>query len=117
MENTSSINRLTIIIDPISLWGIRTKTPGMTLYAYAKDSAGKSTCSAGCLANWLPLLATAAVTAGTGLDATLFATAQTSDGRAMVTYKGLPLYYYKGDKNPGDTNGNNIGGVWSVVKP
>ena len=35
----------------------------------------------------------------------------------MVTYKGLPLYYYKGDKNPGDTNGNNIGGVWSVVKP
>jgi predicted lipoprotein with Yx(FWY)xxD motif len=90
---------------------------GMTLYAYSKDTTGTSTCSAGCLANWQPLLATGAVTAGTGLDPTLFGTAQTTDGYAMVTYKGAPLYHFKTDVKPGDTNGNGVGGVWSVVKP
>ena len=66
---------------------------------------------------WPPLLATGAVTAGTGLDGTQFGTAQTTDGKMMVTYKGAPLYYYTNDTKPSDTNGNNVGGVWSVVAP
>lgn len=90
---------------------------GMTLYKYANDTSGTSTCSAACLANWPPLLATSAVTAGTGLASTDFSTAMTTDGRTMVTYKGSPLYYFKNDVNPGDTKGNGTGGVWSVVAP
>jgi predicted lipoprotein with Yx(FWY)xxD motif len=29
----------------------------------------------------------------------------------------MPLYYFSGDMNPGDTNGNGIAGKWSVVTP
>ena len=88
---------------------------GMTLYEYAKDTANTSTCDAACLANWPPLLAGGTVTAGTGLNSSDFGTTQTTDGRTMVTYRGFPLYYFKGDQNPGDMKGYGVGGLWSVV--
>jgi predicted lipoprotein with Yx(FWY)xxD motif len=34
-----------------------------------------------------------------------------------MTYKGLPLYFYEDDADSGDVNGDNVGGVWHVVKP
>jgi hypothetical protein len=34
-----------------------------------------------------------------------------------VTYNGKLLYYYRTDMGPGDTNGQNVGGVWFVVAP
>ena len=39
----------------------------------------------------------------------------TYDGTIQVTYNGLPLYRFQGDKQPGDTNGQGVGGLWSVV--
>ena len=38
------------------------------------------------------------------------------DGTMQVTYKGLPLYYFGGDKAAGDTNGAAIPN-WGVAKP
>lgn len=90
---------------------------GMTLYLWKNDQPGVSTCNAKCLANWPPLLVNGNLTAGTGLTATDFGTAQTTDGRAMITYNGSPLYYFIGDKAPGDTKGQGIGNVWYVVPP
>ncbi len=90
---------------------------GMTLYAWKNDQPGVSTCSGKCLTNWPPLLANGPVTAGTGLNASDFGTTQTTDGRTMVTYNKQPLYYFIGDKNPGDTKGQGIGNVWFVVSP
>jgi predicted lipoprotein with Yx(FWY)xxD motif len=29
----------------------------------------------------------------------------------------MPLYYYSGDKNIGEINGDGIEGVWHLVKP
>jgi predicted lipoprotein with Yx(FWY)xxD motif len=29
---------------------------------------------------------------------------------------GKPLYYFAGDAQPGDVNGDNSGGVWHVVR-
>jgi predicted lipoprotein with Yx(FWY)xxD motif len=43
------------------------------------------------------------------------ATITRSDGSLQVTYKGLPLYFFHSDSNPGDTKGNYTG--WSLVKP
>ena len=34
-----------------------------------------------------------------------------------MTLNGWPLYYYSGDKTPGDTNGQGVGGVWWVLTP
>ncbi len=90
---------------------------GLTLYAWKNDQPGVSTCSGKCLANWPPLLASGTLTAGTGLNASDFGTTQTTDGRTMVTYNNEPLYYFIGDKNPGDTKGQGIGNVWFVVAP
>ncbi len=90
---------------------------GMTLYYWKNDQMNVSTCAGKCLTNWPPLLATSAVTPGTGLNASDFGTTQTTDGRTMVTYKGAPLYYFIGDKAAGDTKGQGIGNVWYVVAP
>jgi predicted lipoprotein with Yx(FWY)xxD motif len=40
-----------------------------------------------------------------------------ADGRKIVTYKGMPLYYWAADAKPGDATGQNVGEVWFVVAP
>ena len=39
-----------------------------------------------------------------------------SDGVKQVTLNGYPLYYYAGDKAPGQATGNGAGGTWHVIK-
>jgi predicted lipoprotein with Yx(FWY)xxD motif len=47
-------------------------------------------------------------------------TTMRSDGKTEVTYNGHPLYYYVGDKKPGDMTGqglNAFGALWYVLSP
>ena len=88
---------------------------GNSLYLFAPDDQGDSTCYDQCEANWPPLVGD--VTAGEGLDAELLGSTTRSDGSEQVTYNGWPLYYFAGDAAPGDTNGQGISGVWFVVSP
>ena len=92
---------------------------GMTLYLYTKDTPGVSNCSAGCLAKWPPLTAESLgnITVGTGVDKTKLGLADLADGKKIVTYNKMPLYYWVNDSKPGDTTGQNVGGVWYVVAP
>ena len=39
------------------------------------------------------------------------------DGKRQTTYKGWPLYYFAGDKAPGDVLGQGLGNVWFVANP
>ena len=92
---------------------------GMTLYQFANDMAGsgKSTCVGGCLTKW-PALTVAAVAtpaAGDGVAGQLGTITRADDGSLQMTYNGLPLYFYSGDKAVGDTNGSYPG--WNLVKP
>ncbi len=91
---------------------------GRTLYTYANDASGVSNCSGTCAQNWPPLTIVAGntPTAGTGVTGTL-AVITRADGSSQVTYNGKPLYYYKGDANPGDSNGQGIGSVWYAATP
>lgn len=108
MVNTSSNSSLgTFLVDE----------RGMTLYLFTKDTPGVTTCFEGCLVNWPPLLTTGEPLAGEGVDDSDLGTITRPDGSVQVTYRDLPLYYFIGDQQPGDTTGQGVGGVWFVVEP
>jgi predicted lipoprotein with Yx(FWY)xxD motif len=92
---------------------------GMTLYLFTKDAPGKSNCTGDCLVKWPPLVAAdlKQVKVGAGVDASKLGLADLPDGKKIVTYNSLPLYYWINDKKPGDTTGQNVGKVWFVVAP
>jgi predicted lipoprotein with Yx(FWY)xxD motif len=101
-----------------SLGQILVAQNGMTLYMFASDKNGKSSCSGPCATFWPPYTGTPK--AGSGIDASLLGTTARSDGTTQVTYAGRPLYTYSGDPSPGDTNGqgvNTFGALWWVVAP
>jgi predicted lipoprotein with Yx(FWY)xxD motif len=103
-----------------SLGQIITDAQGRTLYLFEKDSGSSSACDSSCAAVWPPFTTTGGALAGNGASASLVATISRSDGSRQVTYNGHPLYYYVGDRNPGDTSGQNLdqfGAGWYVVSP
>jgi len=93
-----------------------TDIKGMTLYMFKKDTPGKSACEGECVAKW-PVYFVETVAAKDGLDAANFGTITRADGKKQTTYKGMPLYFFAGDKAPGDTAGQGIKDVWFVVTP
>jgi predicted lipoprotein with Yx(FWY)xxD motif len=88
----------------------------ITLYTFNSDSPGVSNCSGGCSTTWPPLTAPSGQTptAGSGIGGAL-ATITRGDGSIQVTYKGRPLYFFHGDHQAGDMNGNYTG--WSLARP
>ena len=97
-----------------------TDSNGMTLYHFTKDTTGTQTsdpvtaCTGACAQLWPPLAASS-VTVEPVLNQNDFTTFARSDGTMQVAYKGMPLYFYSGDTNPGNTNGQGIGNIWFVV--
>lgn len=92
--------------------GQRLDFDGRTLYVFSNDSANTSTCYDGCAANWPPMYADIA-TQATG-DYSIFTR---DDGTLQWAYQNQPLYFYAGDTDAGDVNGEGRGGVWFVATP
>ncbi|HWE23368.1 MAG TPA: hypothetical protein VG496_05450 [Myxococcales bacterium] len=92
---------------------------GRSLYYFGKDfpasasSAAVSNCSGACAAAW-PIFH-AANDVVQGLNAADVGQITRSDGSPQTTYKGWPLYYFAGDANAGDVNGQGVGEVWFVL--
>ena len=103
-------------VDDATLGAFLTDAEGMTLYIFTNDSPDTSTCASGCVENWPPFVvgAGATVEGGAGVTGAL-ATITRADGTLQVTYDHQPLYYFAGDSAAGDTNGQEIGGVWFVA--
>jgi len=97
---------------------ILTDSNGMTLYYFLKDTPqnGTSACNGACAALWPPFN-TAPVQVSAPLQASDFVTITRADGTSQITYMGWPLYYYSGDKAPGDTNGYGFNKLWYVMSP
>ncbi len=91
---------------------------GMTLYRYSKDTSGVSNCSGACAGSWPPYEASpdTLLSAAPNISGRVGVITRT-DGKEQLTYNGVPLYYWARDVKPGDTTGQNVGGVWFVVKP
>ena len=93
-----------------------TDIKGMTLYTFKKDAPGKSACEGECVTKW-PLYHVDKVAAKDGLKEGDFGTITRADGKKQTTYKGMPLYYFFGDKAAGDTNGQGKLDAWYVAAP
>ncbi|QEA38089.1 hypothetical protein FGL86_02730 [Pistricoccus aurantiacus] len=98
-----------------------TDQKGLSLYMFAKDSqGGQSTCDQTCAIAWPPYASVQPPQPGEGVDAELLGTIERQDGSQQVTYNGWPLYYFSGDKNPGDALGQNVmhlGAGWYLLSP
>ena len=72
---------------------------------FTPDEAGTPTCYDDCATAWPPLLAddAAAVTVGTGLDATKLRPWPATDGGEQLKYGTWTLYYFANDAAAGDT--------------
>jgi predicted lipoprotein with Yx(FWY)xxD motif len=93
---------------------------GFVLYGFTRDPRGKSVCSGACARAWPPYLVKSSPHAGAGGVAGLLGTTRRANGSLQATYAGRPLYYYVGDRKPGQILCQNVtefGGVWRVVRP
>jgi predicted lipoprotein with Yx(FWY)xxD motif len=93
---------------------------GFALYAFTRDPKGKSACGGACAAAWPPFLVSKAARPGAGTQARLLGVTRRADGKLQVTYAGRPLYYYVGERSPGQILCQNVseyGGLWLVARP
>src|SRR5689334_8435095 len=93
---------------------------GFALYAFTKDAKGPSRCYGDCAKAWPPLLVKRRAFAGMGTKAPLVGTTKRRDGKLQATYAGRPLYYYVGDRRPGQVLCQDVaefGGTWLVLRP
>lgn len=97
--------------------GMVLQTPsGFTLYFLTTETNGKIACTGDCASAWPPLLATSGKVPEASPDvAPHLGTITRPDSSVQVTYRGKPLYTYAGDKSPGETKGQGVGGVWFAV--
>jgi predicted lipoprotein with Yx(FWY)xxD motif len=93
---------------------------GFVLYRFDKDTPhpSKSNCDGACAVKWPPVL----VSQGSrifvdGVASKDVGIVTRTDGTRQVTLHGWPLYKFSGDKKPGDTNGQGIGGTWFGITP
>lgn len=93
---------------------------GFTLYRFDKDSPRptESNCDGKCARTWPPVL----VHTGTrifvdGVHTNQIGIVKRHDGTRQVTIGGWPVYRFSGDKAPGQTNGEGVGGTWFAVSP
>jgi predicted lipoprotein with Yx(FWY)xxD motif len=115
---TTASDPLTIAVtEKDGLGNFLTGPGGGTLYVFTRDVPNASNCVGDCISTWPPLLQEEdqSVSAG-GEVSGAFSYIDTPAGE-QVTFNGAPLYYFSGDSQPGDTNGNLIGGVWFVARP
>lgn len=91
--------------------GVLRDKAGRTLYTFDKDAGSESRCYDACATAWPPFLAKPGAQAKGGL--TLHAR---NDGSTQWGVDGKPLYYFVGDAQPGDVNGDKSGGVWHIVR-
>lgn len=88
---------------------------GFVLYAFTRDPRGASKCAGACAAAWPPYRARGVLRAGKGARASKIG--RTRSGQ--VTYAGRPLYYYVGDRRPGQILCQDVvefGGRWLVLR-
>lgn len=90
--------------------GIARDLAGRTLYVFAHDKPGTSTCTGDCNKSWPAFIAPA----GAKPTAEMSLVAR-EGGTLQWAYRGQALYFFAGDRNAGEMNGEGLGGVWHAA--
>ncbi|WOX20727.1 SCO0930 family lipoprotein [Streptomyces solicathayae] len=116
-ESGADLAGLSVRKDP-QLGEIVVDSRGMTVYRFKKDSAWpmKTACTGACLEKW-PVVAPVAKNDVKGITTKGFVTFARPDGIKQQTIDCWPIYTFAGDAEPGDTNGQGVGGTWYAVSP
>ena len=117
MADGKALKPATLTLAKTSLGAILADADGRALYMYTKDTKDPSVsnCYDACAQAWPVFYAAGKTDAKEGLNASLIGSTQRKDGAMQVTYNGWPLYYWRNDKNPGDTLGQAVGNIWWVM--
>jgi len=102
------------------LWGpMLTLANGDAIYRLTADSANRSVCTGACAKAWPPVLLAKGQTKPKGQGVSGLGTINRGGGQLQVTYKGVPLYLFVGDRSAGQVSGNikDTWGQWWVVNP
>lgn len=83
---------------------------GRVAYTFDVDDSNVSNCYDSCAKTWPPILIEDASILKLPMGVTT-----RKDGTLQLTLNGQPLYFFKGDKNPGDINGDELGDVWHII--
>jgi predicted lipoprotein with Yx(FWY)xxD motif len=92
---------------------------GRALYRFTADQGKSSTCAGDCAAAWPPYIVKSKPRAVGGARSKLIGTTRRDDGKLQATYAGHPVYYYEGDREPGQVlcqAVNEFGGYWYVLR-
>jgi predicted lipoprotein with Yx(FWY)xxD motif len=114
------LSRPSVVVGSSSFGRVLFDGRGFVLYAFTRDPRGTSVCSGACANAWPPYLVKSRPRAGAGVDAARLGAVKRASGSSQATYAGRPLYYYIGDRKPGQILCQNVtefGGVWRVVRP
>ena len=118
----TSAERPTVTVGKSTYGSVLFDGRGFVLYAFTKDTGRRSACYGACASAWPPYLVKSAkgLRTESGLKPSLLGTTRRTDGKLQVTYAGRPLYYYVGDRSPGQILCQNVseyGGLWLIVRP
>jgi predicted lipoprotein with Yx(FWY)xxD motif len=92
---------------------------GQAIYLYDIETTSRPTCYDACSEAWPPVLTTGDPVAGPGVERSLLATTDRTDGTVQITYAGHPLYYYAHEAKH-EVKCHDVflnGGNWYVVQP
>ncbi|PWI13888.1 hypothetical protein DI272_06800 [Streptomyces sp. Act143] len=92
---------------------------GMTVYRFLKDTAWPdpiSRCTGACLEKW-PAVGPVGANDTKGIEKKGLMSFTRPDGVKQQTIDCWPIYTFAQDKEPGDTNGQGVGGTWYAVAP
>ena len=121
VARASADARATLTVRSSSYGSILFDGRGRALYAFTRDRrGGTSRCYGACAQKWPVYFSGGRLVAGKGVKRSLIGTTRRRDGRRQITYNGRPLYYYSGDKSPGQVLCQNVpefGGTWLVMRP
>ena len=98
-------------IDLIGGGGVRAFPSNLPIYTYDEDSLAESTCYAGCIGPWSPLLVSFPSDYAVGYWSQIVR----RDNRIQWAYKGHPIYTHFGDKANLVTGDGDESGKWHVV--